>query len=479
MNGRILKEKFKEFEIYGNLDAEFHSIKTDSRKVDKGDLFVALKGENTDGHEFVLDALKNGAVGVIVEKEVKVPEGTLVIKAQDAREAFAKISSLYFGEPSKDLKIVGVTGTMGKTTITYLLYRLFNYSGIPSGFIGTIGLGIKDSFSLIDLEPPTTPFPFDLHKYLRDMRDHGVKYVFMEVSSHGIKDKRIYGIDFYKKILATMGIDHIDYHKSPEDYINTKVSFFKGVKSPILNGDSLFIDRFIKVSELPIFYGKGNSFDFSFSSISQKGTSISFDVYRGEYFLGSIFLPILGAYNAYNFLAVLSFAMLEGISFSDVKEFAKTISIPGRMEIYNFNGINVVIDYAHNPEEIESVLQSLRNFNGRLIVVFGAVGTSDKEKRILMGKTVSKYADFCVVTSDDPRGHDINEIIDDVVSGISIDNIVLQDRRDAIRNALKKARKGDVVAILGRGVESKMRLPEGKIISFRDIDIVRGVFNEN
>jgi UDP-N-acetylmuramoyl-L-alanyl-D-glutamate--2,6-diaminopimelate ligase len=202
-------------------------------------------------------------------------------------------------------------------------------------------------------------------------------------------------------------------------------------------------------------------------------------VHRGEYFLGSIFLPILGAYNAYNFLAVLSFAMLEGISFSDIKEFAKTISIPGRMEIYNFDGINVVIDYAHNPEEIESVLQSLRNLNGRLIVVFGAVGTSDKEKRILMGKTVSKYADFCVVTSDDPRGHDINEIIDDVVSGISIDNIVLQDRRDAIKYALKKARKGDVVAILGRGVESKMRLPEGKIISFRDIDIVRGVFNEN
>ncbi|BAL81312.1 UDP-N-acetylmuramoyl-L-alanyl-D-glutamate--2,6-diaminopimelate ligase [Caldisericum exile] len=479
MNGRILKEKFKDFEIYGNLERVFFGIKTDSRVIENGDLFVALKGENFDGHDFVFDAVKRGAVGVIIEKDLEINEDILVIKTHNSREAFAKISSFFFGDPSDRLTLIGVTGTMGKTTITYLLYRLFNYLGVPSGFIGTIGIGIKDNFSLVDLEPPTTPFPFDLHRYLKTMLDDGVKYVFMEVSSHGIKDKRIYGINFKRKILGTMGTDHIEYHKSLEDYIKTKVSFFDGFTSPILNGNSLYIDRFIEVSKDPIFYGGDEIFDYSFQNLKTHGTSIYFDVYQKGTALGAIDLPILGRYNAYNFLAVLSCAMLEGANFSDIKDFAKNALVPGRMEIYTFKGIKVVIDYAHNPDEIESVLESIKNIGNRLIVVFGAVGTSEKEKRVSMGASVSKFADFCVVTSDDPRGHDIESIIKDVASSVSIKHKVIPDRIEAIKYALNEAKENDVIAILGRGVESKMHMPNGEILRFRDIDIVKEVFHED
>lgn len=479
MNGKTLKENFRDYEIFGNLDVEFNSIKTDSRKVTNHDLFVAMKGENADGHNYVLDAVNRGAVGVIVEDEVNIPKNVLVIKVRDSKEAFARISSFFFGEPSKYLKIIGVTGTMGKTSITYLLYRLFNYLKVPSAFIGTIGIGIKDAFFLTDLEPPTTPFPFELHKYLKTMFDKGVKYVFMEVSSHGIKDKRIFGIDFYRKILGTMGIDHLDYHKTFEDYLNTKISFFDGSKSPILNGDSLFVDKFVEVSDMPIFYGSSLTYNFSFSYIKNFGNSVSFDVYEKGDLLGSIDLPILGEYNVYNFMAVLSFAMEEGISFKDIKDFAKKASIPGRMDIYNFNGIKVVIDYAHNPEEIENVLRTFSKRKGRLIVVFGAVGTSTKEKRVLMGKIVSKHADFCVVTSDDPRGFNESEIIKDIVEGVYIESVVIPDRKEAITYALKNAKENDIVAILGRGVESVMHLSNGVVLHFRDIDVVKEVFNEN
>ncbi len=479
MNGRTLKEKFKEFEVFGNLDRDFFGIKTDSRLIQNGDLFVALRGENFDGHEFIADAVKRGAVGVIVENNLEFDKDILVIKASDSREAFAKISSFFYGDPSKRLNIIGITGTMGKTTIAYLLYRLFNFLGVPSGFIGTIGIGIKDKFSLTDLDPPTTPFPFDLHRYLKTMSDDGVKYVFMEVSSHGIKDKRIYGINFKRKILGTMGVDHIDYHKSIEDYLNTKVSFFEGFESPILNGNSLFIDRFIEVSKDPIFYGDDVKFDYSFQNLKNHGLSISFEVYESGTLLGTIDLPILGRYNAYNFLAVISYAMLEGASFSKIKEFAKTASVPGRMEIYTFKGIKVIIDYAHNAEEIENVLESIKGNGNHLIVVFGAVGTSEKEKRIAMGRAVSKFADFCVITSDDPRGRNVDEIIKDLTFSVSIEHKVIPDRIKAIKYALENAKESDVVAILGRGVESKMRLSNGSIIHFRDIDIVKEVFHEN
>jgi len=479
MKGYEIKEAFKDLEVSGNLEAEVKEIKYDSRKVGKGDIFVALVNGESDGHKFVYDAILRGATGVIIQEDIDIPPDVLVIKAKDTKIAFAKLSSFIFGYPDRKLKVVGITGTMGKTSISYLLYRLFNYAGIKSAFIGTIGLGSGDTFELLDLSPPTTPFPYDLHRFLRTFVDNGIKYVFMEVSSHGIKDKRISGIDFYKKILGTMGIDHMDYHKTPEDYINTKVSFFEGSKSPVLNRDALWIDRFIKVSECPVFYGQKDFSDFYYTNIESDFNRVSFDVFESKRFLGHVTLPLLGTFNATNFMAVLSFARLEGMDFGVIKEFGKCAKIPGRMDIFEKNGIQVVIDFAHNPDEIKTVLEHISKYvKGQLTAVFGAVGTSSREKRVEMGKVVSNYASSCIITSDDPRGEALLPILKDIESGVTIPYRVMEDRKSAIREAILHSKRGDTVAILGRGVESKMTLKGGVELHFRDEDVVKELFNE-
>ncbi len=467
--GKVLKD----CKIYGNHEVEFLSLQHDSRKIRKGDLFVAISGQNNDGHNFIEDAIKNGAVGAIIEKETTKTFAIPLIKVDDSKVAYAILSAHMFNNPSSQLKIVGITGTMGKTTIAYILYRLFNYASIPSSFIGTIGIGIKDDFELKDLEPPTTPFPFELNKYLSLMKDNNVKYVFMEVTSHAIKDKRVFGIDFYKKILSTMGVDHLDFHKTLEDYLDTKVSFFVDAFSPILNGESLYIERFLEVSKDPLLYGENPSFDFSYEFINSQDILLLFNVFKKGSLVGEVKIPLVSKFNIVNFLAATSFAMVEGIPFSVIREFGKTVSIPGRMEIRKVSDRVIVVDYAHNPSEIRSVLENLSlNKKGRLIVVFGAVGTSNTEKRIEMGRVVSNFADFCYVTSDDSRGFDEKKIIDDILKGVSIDHKVLEDRRLAIKEAVLKSKPNDTIAILGRGVESKMHLKGGRIVNFRDLDVV-------
>jgi len=478
MKAIVLKEHLKNCKVYGNLDVEFFGITHDSRKVKKGDIFVAITGKN-DGHNYIQDAIKRGAVGVVVEKEIDLPKDIFVIKTNDSKETYGYISNIFFDFPSNDLKVVGITGTMGKTTIAYLLYRLFNFANIEAGFIGTIGIGIKNKFELKDLEPPTTPFPFELNKILKEMRDSSVKYVFMEVSSHGIKDKRIFGINFYKKILASMGIDHLDFHETVEDYINTKVSFFYDSNAPILNGDAKFIERFVSVSKNPIFYGEKLSYDFSFEHAGKIGLNLNFNVFNRGKLIGEISTPLVSTFNERNFTAVLAFALLEGIPFDTVKSFAKNATVPGRMEVYEFAKRKIIIDYAHNPDEIESVLESVsKGHSGNVIVVFGAVGTSNREKRIEMGKVVSKFANFCYLTSDDPRGKNVSEIIEDIEKGISIDYAKEIDRREAIRKAIKNSKENDLIVILGRGVESVMHLEGGNILKFRDSDIVEEVSHE-
>ncbi len=480
MNGKDLKVKLKHFNFSGNLNVEITNLKHDSRKIKAGDIFIALKSENGDGHRYIMDAIKRGARGIVVQENVDVPTDILKIKVPDTYSAYGEIANAIFDVPSKKISVVGTTGTMGKTTITYLLYRLFNFANVPSGFIGTIGIGYGDNFNMIDLSPPTTPFPFELNQYLNKMVLSNLKYAFIEVSSHGIKDKSIYGIDFYKKILGTMGIDHLDFHKTKEDYVNTKVSFFKESVGPILNFDSQFIERFIDVSIDPVFYGSMPSLDFSYEYLGRVGHNLVFNMYKKGELLGAVSLSLIGKFNISNFMAVSAFAIDEGLPFKTLAEFAKNASIPGRMELYEWQGRKIVVDYAHNPDEVEEVLSVLsEEKQGNLITVFGVVGTSNPEKRIQMGEVVSKFTDFAVVTSDNPRGVDEVSIIDDVLKGIMVDHMIFIDRREAIRYAMLYSKPMDTIAILGRGVEKRVELKNGKILEFRDMDIVKEVMNED
>lgn len=481
MKGRKIREEFPEFEITQNLDSEFKGICIDSRKVKEGDLFAAVKGEKHDGHQYIKEAIDNGATGVIVERDVPIPQNILKIKVKDSLEATAIISSYYFGYPSRELKLVGVTGTSGKTTTAFLLFSLFKKLKIKCGYIGTVGYWIGDYFTEnTTLGPTTTPEAFQLNEILSKMKEEDVKYVFLEVSSHAIKLKRIYGLKFYDKILTTIGVDHLDFHKTYFDYINAKVSFFANAYKPLLNLDSKEVDRFSYVSLNPIFYSREKITDLYVNNEFVLEDGLLFDLYKNENHLGQIFLKMYGDFNISNFLAVTGFALKEGVSFNEIKNFALDIPIiPGRMELIEGKGLKIFIDFAHNPFEFENVLKYLRRHAKKsLYAVFGVVGGSEYEKCLKMGEIASSYCEYVYVTTDDPRKDDYFRLANNVFSGVKNGKgEIILERRKAIRKCIENAKEGDVIAILGRGDERIVHYKE-KEDEFTDISIVREVLNE-
>ncbi|MGB9694452.1 MAG: UDP-N-acetylmuramoyl-L-alanyl-D-glutamate--2,6-diaminopimelate ligase [Caldisericaceae bacterium] len=482
MNGNEIKNYFREFNCSQNLQRSISGISIDTRSLKPGDLFIAIRGESFDSHLAIDEAIQRGASGVVLEEDREIPENLLKAKVADSRVAYALISALFFNFPSEKLKLVGITGTSGKTTTAFLLYKLFNSLGINSGFIGTLGVGINGNFTRMELFPPTTPDAFNLSEILAKMVSDNVKYVFLEVTSHGIKQKRVYGNKFAYKILTTMGVDHLDYHKTYEDYLETKLSFFSDSGyTAILNSDSKEIDKFFSVCKArKLTYGIRNSSDFM-------ADNIVFDEQRSSFLLTAndgksieIELPIGGYFNVYNFLAVSSLAFNEGISLKSLQEFASHAPlIAGRLEFHKINGRTVVVDFAHNPFEIGEVLHFLRSVksNGRLITVVGPVGGSAKEKRIEIGRVASSLSDYVFITTDDPRGDSPEELAFDAFQGVNGNGEVYVDRSEAIRKACKLSISNDTIALLGRGDEEEMHLKEG-IQFFKDIEIAQEALRE-
>ncbi len=479
MNSNKIREFFPSFKVIQDSKTDFIGINIDSRKVKRDELFVAIKGENYDGHNFVEEALKNGASGVVLEKEISVPSNIVKIMVEDSRMAYAELSNLFFEFPSSKLKLVGITGTMGKTTTGLLLYSFFRNLGFKSGFIGTAGYYINDKFTRNFELPPTTPESFEINRILSEMVNDGVKYAFMEVTSHSIKLKRIAGLKFYDKILTNMGVDHLDFHKTFEDYLSTKISFFKNAVSPILNYDSKYRSKFEAVSLKPLFFSRENKADLWSHNESTSEEGLSFDLNERNTFLGRVFLKMFGEFNISNFLAMSLFALKEKIESKEIFEFSsRAPRIPGRMELIE-GKVRVFIDFAHNPGEFRSVLSYLKEHTNRnLIVVFGVVGFSDRKKRIEMGKIASDFADYIYVTTDDPRGDDPFEIASDTFLGVDRRRgEIILDRKSAIKTAIKRASANDVVAILGRGDELVIHYKDRREL-FTDAEIVKEALNE-
>ncbi len=470
-----IKKVFTDFDISGHLETEFSGICIDSRAVKPGDLFVAIRGVNIDGHCFVEEALRKGAIGAVVESEMNLPPGITKIRVKDSREAYARLSCLFFDFPSDKLKLVGITGTMGKTTTGYLLYSLFRSCGVKTGFIGTNNYYIDGERKRSSSLPPTTPDSFKFNAILNEMVKSGVNYVFAEITSHAINQKRAFGMTFYSKILTTMGVDHLDFHKSVEDYVYTKVSFFSNFRAPIINLDTKYLEDFASASVEPVFYSRKQPADFWASAEESDKNGYHFNLMKRDQLLARIFLRMLGDFNIYNFLAVSTFAIREGIDMNTIREFAADApNVPGRMEYIESKDRRVVIDFAHNPDEFRNVLASLRQkTSGRLITVFGVVGFSEKSKRMEMGKVASEYSDYVIVTTDDPRGDDPSVIAEDAFSCVVSGEIIL-DRGNAIRKALQLCQPGDLVAVLGRGDESVIHYKEGEF-EFSDIEFVKEV----
>ena len=440
-----------------NLDMEIPSVYYDSRKVTPGSLFVAVTGFASDGNRFIPMALEKGAVAVVTAKE---PEGNVpYILVESDRLALALIGGNYYHHPAQSMTLIGVTGTNGKTSVTLLLKQLLEkVLGAKVGLIGTM------SNLIGDLELPTdrtTPESFELQGLFAQMRDAGCTHVVMEVSSHAIALERVGGITFDVAAFTNLTEDHLDFHKTMENYCDTKAELFARCGKAVGNLDDRWYDRITAKSACPVLTTSAKAeAELKAENLHLKADGICFDaVYHGTKV--QVSLPIPGKFTVYNALTVLAIALQLGISLEDGAEALRNaVGVKGRVEVVPTPGqpYTVLVDYAHTPDGLENVLSSVRGFcKGRLIAVFGCGGDRDPIKRPIMGRIGVELADFAVITSDNPRTEQPMAIIADILKGVDEscgEYTVVEDRRKAIRYAMDIAQKDDIIVLAGKGHET-------------------------
>ena len=447
--------------ILGEEAVEIAGIAYDSREVNAGDLFIAITGFETDGHKYISDAIENGASAVLVEKDIQNSEVT-VVKVEDSRSALAKVSAKFYDYPAQDLTVIGVTGTNGKTTTTYLIEGILSNLGLDTGLVGTIKnkVGSKEQSA-----SRTTPESLDLQRMLADMVADGVTHVVMEVSSHALALDRVLEINFDRKIFTNLSRDHIEFHDNFEQYLAAKLKLFTSNQQPsIINVDDDRAEKIIsEVDGEVITYGIENDADCSGSNIEITARGVGYQLATINNKL-EIDLNLTGKFNVYNSLAAIATIYSMGFDLADIKASLEKISgVPGRFEVVNQGqDYGVIIDYAHTPDGMENVLKTAHEFSvGDVIVVFGCGGDRDHKKRSIMGQLGVELADFAVVTSDNPRSEIPAEIIAEIEAGIkeldrdtSDDYIIVEERGSAIETAINRANSEDVILIIGKGHET-------------------------
>ncbi|HSH35005.1 UDP-N-acetylmuramoyl-L-alanyl-D-glutamate--2,6-diaminopimelate ligase [Schnuerera sp.] len=472
------------YEIYkGNKDIDIHGIEHDSRQISRNNMFIAIKGFTVDGHNYIKEAIKRGANCIVVQKYVKIDkDGVTLVKVDDTLEALARFSSKYYNEPSKKLNLIGVTGTNGKTSTTYLINSIFNKKDEKIGLIGTLG-SIMDGKVVENKN--TTPESLTIQKHLRMMVDAKTDYCIMEVSSHSLDLKRVEYIDFQVGIFTNLTEDHLDYHLTMENYFNSKLKLFnKTNKYNIINGDDFFGKKIldnIKNTIPVITYGIDKKHDVYATDIvcHIKGADFTLNTPIGTI---PINMKLLGRFNVYNALAAASCALVYNIDLPTIKMGLESVTgIKGRFEIVPIDkDYTVIIDFAHTPDGLEKVLTTVDQFaEGRKVVIFGAGGNRDRTKRPIMGETVAKHADLCIVTSDNPRFEEPDDIIKDVVLGVEKANgkyITITDRREAIEFALLNAKPKDIILLAGKGHETYTIIKD-KTIPFDEKQIVLDILS--
>lgn len=469
-------------EIHGNVEVPVNTIHFDSRKVGKNDVFVAQRGVSADGHAYILKAIEAGVAVVVCEKlpEVLLKE-VCYVKVADSSEALGIIVANYYGNPSRKMKLVGVTGTNGKTTTATLLYELVRLMGKKAGLLSTV-------CNYVDEEKcpstHTTPDAVELNGYLKKMVDAGCEYCFMEVSSHSIHQKRIAGLDFDGAIFSNITHDHLDYHKTFKAYIEAKKAFFDKLKREafaLTNADDKNGLVMLQNTAARRFtYSCRTLADFNAKVIEKHldGTLLQLD---GQ----EVWTKFTGDFNAYNLLAVYSTACLLGLDKEEVLRCMSMLEpVAGRFEtILSKDGVVAVVDYAHTPDAIENVLSTIKGLKGKnnvVITVVGAGGDRDKTKRPEMADAACRYSDRVILTSDNPRSEEPEAIIADMRAGVKEEYkgkvLAITDRKEAIRAALMLASKGDIVLIAGKGHENYQEI-KGVKYHFDDKEVVREVFN--
>ncbi|WPM31196.1 UDP-N-acetylmuramoyl-L-alanyl-D-glutamate--2,6-diaminopimelate ligase [Hydrogenobacter sp. T-2] len=448
-------------------------ISSNSKEVREGYVFVAIKGTQVDGHDFVEEALQRGALYVFVEREVGIKDPR-IIKVEDTRKALGELASLFYGEVSKRLKIVGITGTNGKTTTTHIIESILNKAGIKTGLMGTIYYRLGEK--IYEYEGRTTPDPIKWHSTLKAMWEEGASAVVCEVSSHALDQKRIWGTDFYMVGFTNLSQDHLDYHGTMEDYFLAKARLFEeyAYTYAVINEDDPYGKRLKAIAKNPRTYGREGDFKILDFQTDFEGSRLRV-AYEGKVY--DFFSNLRGNFQAYNLSLGILVGFLWGLESQAIQEGIRQVQVPGRFETYKGKGFVVIIDYAHTPDALEKVLRTARALcKNRLIVVFGAGGNRDRTKRPLMGKTAEAIADLIVLTSDNPRFEEPMAIIEDILSGIENKGKVLveQDRRKAIELAISMAQEGDVILIAGKGHEDYQEI-KGVKYPFKDSEVVKEV----
>ncbi|MFN2527335.1 MAG: UDP-N-acetylmuramoyl-L-alanyl-D-glutamate--2,6-diaminopimelate ligase [Candidatus Baltobacteraceae bacterium] len=425
------------------------SLVVDSRAAKSGSVFVALRGEKTDGHHFIADAITRGANVIVMERPVALPEGVRGVVVPDSARMLSRLANIFYGEPASQLMMLGVTGTNGKTTTTQMIAAILNAVSMPAAVIGTLGASFdKETWPLEN----TTPLAHDLHALLSQLLERGAQAVAMEVSSHALALRRVADIRFRAAALTNISRDHLDFHGTFEAYSQAKRSLFEIADAAVFNIDDTHGKKWAAEIDGP---------KLTYSMVSDA------DIVAGEIVLsesGSVFtvdgvrlnLPIPGRFNIANALAAIGIARTLGIDLHKAAAGLATLApVRGRMEHLSGGGVNVIVDYAHTPDALENALRTVRETTkGKVIVVFGAGGDRDRGKRPQMGKVAAQLADRIVITSDNPRGEEPGEIAADIVAGIGNKPYdLILERREAIETAIHNAAPGDVVIIAGKGHE--------------------------
>ncbi len=472
-----------EHQFSEEVSTKISGISYDSRAVQPGDLFVAVSGLEMDGHDFVHEAAQKGACAVLVERELTDLDLPQVV-VENTRFALGVVSANFYGHPDQKLRVLGVTGTNGKTTTTYLVKSSLEQAGYKVGLIGTIQTLIGDTV----LESRrTTPESLDLQRLFAQMLDEGTDFAVMEVSSHALDLYRTAGVTFAGTLFTNLSQDHLDFHPTMEDYFRAKAKLFADSQCPAaINIDDEWGSRLTDLKRSHVIsYAAEQAADFRASNIKLENGGLSY-ILNTEAGQIPISLRLTGFFNVYNSLGAAALCFSQGVSLENIRDgLEAVIGVPGRFErIENDRGLNIVVDYAHTPGGLENVLQSGRELTpkGRLILVFGAGGDRDRSKRPLMGAVAGRLADLAIITSDNPRSEEPGEICSSIEKGLLKENHqssykIIVDRRTAIRRAVELANPDDLVIVAGKGHETYQELAQGRI-HFDDREEVRKAIKE-
>ena len=467
--------------IYGNTNISIENLSYDSREIKKNSIFFAIKGENYNGFDYINESIKKGAIAVLCKNiPIKIDKKIVYVIVENVEIALGIISSNFYDNPSSKMKLVGITGTNGKTTTTTLLHKLFKDHNLSVGLISTISINYNNKVFKTN---HTTPDSITINSFLKSMIDEGVSYCFMEVSSHGISQNRISGLEFYGAVFTNISHDHLDYHKSFKNYRDTKKSFFDYLSrdafalTNIDDKNGLFMLQNTKAKKYTLSIKKHADFNLKVSENLFSGMLLIFQ--NNEFWT-----KLVGRFNALNILTVIAVSkILELETVSVLKKISKINNVNGRFQIYNSKkSAKVIIDYAHTPIALENVLNTIneiRTKNENIITVVGCGGNRDKEKRPVIAKKAALLSDKVILTSDNPRNENPKKIIEDMLRGVSpIDYkkiIKVIDREEAIMASERISQPGDIVLIAGKGHENYQEI-NGKKKHFDDYEIVKKYF---